>query len=209
MMLPPIGKAVARTSWLTIAALVLLWLGMLLLGGGGSRLDDWLLSRLYAGDATVLAASAAALTELGGWKVVVPASLVGAFLLHLRSASRDALLLLFICLSGRLLVDLQKVMIGRLRPETEHLVEVHTMSFPSGHAANAAITYLALALLLSGRPGAIVAALLFAIAIGTSRIMLGVHWPSDVIGGVAFGLFWVLLLAGPRSRAILRRSNPR
>jgi hypothetical protein len=91
------------------------------------------LSRLYAGGARVLVAIAAAPTEFGGWKVLIPASLLGAFVLYLRSASRDALLLLFICLSGRLLVP-QKVTIGRLRPETEHLVDVHTMSFPSGHA---------------------------------------------------------------------------
>jgi undecaprenyl-diphosphatase len=145
----------------------------------------------------------------GGGKILIAASLLGAFLLYLRSANRDALLLLFICLSGRLLVDLQKVTIARLRPETEHLVDLHTMSFPSGHAANAAITCLALALLLSGRPGVIAAALLFAIAIGTSRIMLGVHWPSDVIGGFAFGLFWVLLAGGRHSLAILRPSSPR
>jgi undecaprenyl-diphosphatase len=196
MLLRPMQSAVAQRSWPAMAALVLLWLGMWLLGGSGSRLDQWLLSRLYVGGAGVPTAIAAALTEFGGWKILIAASLVAAFLLYLRSSSRKALLLLFICLSGRLLVDLQKVTIGRLRPETEHLVDVHTMSFPSGHAANAAMTYLALALLLSGRPGVIVAALLFAVAIGTTRIMLGVHWPSDVIGGLAFGLFWVLLLVG-------------
>jgi hypothetical protein len=64
MMLRPIANAVAQRGARAMAALVLLWVGMLLLGGSGSRLDDWLLSRLYAGDAAVLAAIAAALT---GW----------------------------------------------------------------------------------------------------------------------------------------------
>jgi undecaprenyl-diphosphatase len=36
-------------------------------------------------------------------------------------------------------------------------------------------------------------AILLSVLIGTSRVMLGVHWPSDVVGGWAFGLLWVLL----------------
>ena len=44
------------------------------------------------------------------------------------------------------------------------------------------------------RPAAIVGALLISLAVGLSRPMLGVHWPSDVIGGWAFGAAWVLLM---------------
>ena len=59
------------------------------------------------------------------------------------------------------------------------------------------IFYLALALALTAgtrwhRPAA-AAAVLLSLLIGTSRVMLGVHWPSDVVGGWAFGLLWVLL----------------
>jgi membrane-associated phospholipid phosphatase len=53
---------------------------------------------------------------------------------------------------------------------------------------------LALALAPRGwrRPAA-VAAILLSILIGASRVMLGVHWPSDVVGGWSFGLLWVMV----------------
>jgi undecaprenyl-diphosphatase len=44
------------------------------------------------------------------------------------------------------------------------------------------------------------AAVVLSLLIGTSRVMLGVHWPSDVIGGWAFGMLWVLLTLRPAER---------
>jgi undecaprenyl-diphosphatase len=43
--------------------------------------------------------------------------------------------------------------------------------------------------------------------IGTSRVMLGVHWPSDVIGGWAFGMLWVLLTLRPAERLLRANSE--
>ncbi len=109
--------------------------------------------------------------------------------------------------SGAGLAEAQKYSIARVRPDVEpHLVVVKTSSFPSGHAANSMIFYLALALVLTAgtrwhRPAA-VAAVLLSLLIGTSRVMLGVHWPSDVVGGWAFGLLWVLLTLRLAGRAL-------
>ena len=95
-------------------------------------------------------------------------------------------------------------------PDLEpHLVVVKTSSFPSGHATSSMIFYLTLALVLTAgtrwqRPAA-VGAILLSLLIGTSRVMLGVHWPSDVIGGWAFGMLWVMLtlrLAGRLIRGV-------
>jgi undecaprenyl-diphosphatase len=66
------------------------------------------------------------------------------------------------------------------------------------------IFYLTIALVLTAKTRwqhpAVAGAILLSLAIGTSRVMLGVHWPSDVIGGWAFGTLWVLLTLRPAER---------
>lgn len=182
---------------LILFALVLAWTVMLLFGG--MDMDRALLAVLYGGDRPRLSATARLLTELGGAAVVIPLALAGAAWLVVRIRFRAALLLLAITFGGRALVEIQKVQTARIRPEEhEHLVQVQTLSFPSGHAANATMIYLSLALLLTTsfphRALALWAAVWMALLVGTSRVVLGVHWPSDVIAGWAFGLLWTLLL---------------
>lgn len=183
---------------IVLFALAVAWTVMLLFGG--MDLDRGLLAALYVGDKPpALVTAARILTELGGHRVLVPLTVAGAALLLFRRRLRSAADLLVISLGGRALVELQKMQSARLRPVAhEHLVEVQTLSFPSGHAANSTIVYLTLALLLTGtwprRSLAVWAAVWLSILIGVSRLVLGVHWPSDVIAGWAFGLFWTLLL---------------
>lgn len=166
---------------------------MLLFGAGPADRD--LLLALYARDEPWLALAALGLTYLGDWWTVVVVTLVGAVWLLYRGKRWAALTLLIASFTGRALVILQKAYFARLRPEENiRLVEVSSLSFPSGHAANSTIAYVTLALLLFDDPRhrRIAAALSVALAflIGLSRPMLGVHWPSDVVGGWAFGLFW-------------------
>lgn len=180
-----------------LAGLILAWGVMLLLGG--MELDRGLLLLGYAGHHPNLAFAARWLTELGGAAVLLPATALGTALLAWRRDWRSAVLLVAVTLSGRALVELQKIGIGRLRPESnEHLVAVSNLSFPSAHAANSVMVWLCLALLLPRterrRTSAVWAAVWLALAIGLTRVMLGVHWPSDVIGGWSFGLAWTLLM---------------
>ena len=178
-------------------SLALAWVVMLLFGG--MELDRALLTTLYAGERPDFALPARILTELGGLQVLVPLTFAAAAWLGYRRHFRAALLLLGITLSGRAIVALLKSHTARLRPEDhEHLVEVQSYAFPSAHTANATLVYLSLALLLTStypsRAIALWAAAWMSLLIGASRIVLGVHWPSDVIAGWAFGLFWTLLL---------------
>ncbi len=184
---------------LILAALALVWVAMLWLGGAEG--DRAVLAFLYAGDNPGWGRAARTITELGSFPVVMSLAVIGGLLLARRGQMRAAWLLLALPVTSGLIVELLKRWIGRLRPhDQEHLlVEVQSYAFPSGHTANATVVWLGLALLLvrgaRARPVAIAAAALLAVAIGLSRNMLGVHWPSDVVGGWTFGLFWILALA--------------
>jgi len=171
---------------------------MLLLGAGPA--DRGVLLALYAADEPGLALAAMAFTFLGDWSTVVAVALAATGWLLFQRDYRSALTLLAATFLGRGLVILQKLYFARLRPEEEmRMVDVHSLSFPSGHAANSMITYLSIALLLAPpdkRTAAAAAAIGLSLLIGCSRPMLGVHWPSDVVAGWAFGLLWVMLVLG-------------
>jgi undecaprenyl-diphosphatase len=173
-----------------------IWLAMLLLGRGA--LDRTIYESLYAGGHPALVTTARIFTALGEPTVLVAGGFLVAGWLWWDRRGRFALTLLLVILIGRGLSEVQKYWIARARPSLEpHLVVVKTWSFPSGHAASSMIFYLTLALALTAqgrwRRIAAAGAILLSLLIGTSRVMLGVHWPSDVIGGWSFGMLWVLL----------------
>ena len=177
------------------ASLASLWLAMMLVGTGTA---DWtILHYFYAGDRPVLAQIARWVTRLGdGWFVTLVLIAAGLWLMRGRRFT-TALVLMIGVIVGRGLTELQKIEIGRLRPaEDIHLAETISLSYPSGHSANAMMTYLSLALLLPEvrRKRWIAAALVLAGLVGCSRMVLGVHWPTDVVGGWTYGALWTLLL---------------
>lgn len=178
------------------AALALLWFAMLTVGSGDA--DGWLLALAYAGHRPLIADVGRAFTFLGEGPVLILISVAAAAWLLWRGSPSAALVLVAVTLIGQALIQAQKYGIQRLRPEDlEHLVPVSNPSFPSGHAGNSMIVFLTIALIL-GRGSrwsgfAIICALLLALLVGVSRVVLGVHWPSDVAGGWAFGLLWVLI----------------
>lgn len=194
-----------------IAGLAALWLAMLIWGGG--PLDRTIYEGLYAGHRRALLTVARIFTALGEPTTLIAAGVLCALWLWRLGRGRLGLVLLLIALIGRGLSETQKYWIARPRPELEpHLVAVKTSSFPSGHATSSMIFYLTLALALTAgtrwhRP-AIIGAVLLSLLIGTSRVILGVHWPSDVIGGWAFGMLWALLALKPAER-LLRADSRR
>jgi undecaprenyl-diphosphatase len=82
-----------------------------------------------------------------------------------------------------------KALVDRGRPVFSHPVATAGGgSFPSGHTAGSAALYGILVLLLVRRVLVIVAATVFVLAVGASRVVLGVHYLSDVVGGLALGV---------------------
>jgi undecaprenyl-diphosphatase len=192
-------KRAGASQWRFVCALILLtaiWLAMLL--GGNGPVDRAIYEALYAGHSPVLMATARIFTALGEPTVLIAASFAVALWLWFRGHRHLPFVFIAIIMFGRVVSELQKYWIARARPDLEtHLVVVKTSSFPSGHANSSMIFYLTLAIVLTAgtrwQHKAVAGAIALSLLVGTSRVMLGVHWPSDVVGGWAFGMLWVLL----------------
>jgi undecaprenyl-diphosphatase len=120
-----------------------------------------------------------------------------------------------VALAGRVVQQSLKQLVRRERPPVvDRLVTVDSFSFPSGHSTFSAAYFGALILLLYPvlrRRSRSLAVLMVvhgtatAVAIGASRVWLGVHYPTDVIGGLALGGFWVWAAHLVQSRVLSGR----
>jgi len=196
-----------RNFFLTLIALALaaIFVAAGLMGGPGQNLETSLMARVaeIRAERLGLAPVLAVVTQLGGAWVTLGVSGAAALWLMLRRMPGLALLLTTTVLVERLMVDSLKEWIGRPRPPLEPALS-HSLAFPSGHSANSMTAFLATALIACPRPyrrQAAVAAVGISLVVGLTRIGLGVHWPSDVVGGWALGLLGVgaALLIGERS----------
>ena len=141
------------------------------------------------------------ITAFGGTGILVLISLAVTGFLAL-AHKRGAAILVFASVGGGILLSsLLKSGFERPRPDlVPHAVQVYTASFPSGHAMLSAVTYLTLGALLARiqpRPGLkfyiLGLAVLLTVLVGASRVYLGVHWPTDVLGGWCMGAAWAML----------------
>lgn len=129
--------------------------------------------------------------------IVIIAMLTGFFFFQYRSWKFPLQVSTVLILSS-IVNRMLKRWIDRPRPSGEHMVEVFTMSFPSGHAMSAMAFYGFLVYLSwryvrhSGLKAVLILlCILMILGIGISRIYLGVHYPSDIVAGYLGGLFWV------------------
>ena len=140
-------------------------------------------------------------TSLGGTTVLTMLVLAAVgFLLLIRNWGA-AIFVTVSVVGGTLLSTLLKNWFERPRPDlVPHAVEVSSMSFPSGHAMLSMTTFLTLGAVLAEidkerrtRTYILAWAVFLALLVGTSRVYLGVHWPTDVLAGWCIGSAWALL----------------
>jgi len=141
------------------------------------------------------------ISSLGGYPILFTLiAVVVGYLLVVRRYGPALYVLLSVGL-GTAVSQLLKSLYDRPRPDlVDHLVTTHTASFPSGHATMSTVVYLTLAALIirlvnhrGVRLYVLAVAILISVAVGLSRIYLGVHWPSDVAAGWSLGAAWASL----------------
>lgn len=139
------------------------------------------------------------LTHIGSAYATLGGGLLIALILGLSGHRRRAAALAIAVIGERALVDGIKLILVRARPEFDlHPVATHSSSFPSGHSGNTMAVFLTIALIAAPprwRKVAVAVALTLSFLIGLSRVYLGVHWPSDVIGGWALGATVAIIAA--------------
>lgn len=150
------------------------------------------------GDALLLRI-AAIVSNAGSFALLAPLS-IALLLLRRWKRPADDLALIVIAAGCAVLPSVIKLIVARPRPEFGKATHLLTLSFPSEHTTQAAGIYLTIAILLSHglrrgwREAVIVLAVLIALAVAWSRVYLGVHYPTDVIAGLALGWSWALLV---------------
>ncbi len=142
------------------------------------------------------------MTALAGTPLLAAFTIILTGWFALRREWGAVAVLLAVVLGETALSNGLKALFDRPRPEiARHLVYVQTNSFPSGHATSAAAIYLTLAAFVARsvkarivRNYAFAVAALMALIVGSSRVYLGVHYPTDVIGGLALGAAWAAIV---------------
>jgi membrane-associated phospholipid phosphatase len=161
--------------------------------------DDVLAGITHLGDTTTILAVGVAISAYGLWRWRKPSI---------------PLFVATVVLGQVLISNTIKLAIDRARPELRPRATFSGTSFPSGHTTAAAATYLAVALVLgiatSPRTRAALAgaAVAIAVTVGSTRVLLGVHWFSDVLAGLVIGWSWFGICAVAFGGRLLRFGAP-
>ena len=154
-------------------------------------------------------------TDLGDWPALGIIAVAILAVEMYRAPSRYVIpFALVVIVGNQLVTDAIKDALDRARPTLNPIAATLGPSFPSGHSSTAAAFYAAMALILARRRSPRTRALLagaaaaMAIAVASSRVLLDVHWLSDVIAGVFVGWAWFALCAIAFGGRLLRFAAP-
>lgn len=165
--------------------------------GSTLHLDQAVLLGIHQVHLPWLDALVTSTTDIGGLIGVVVLTLLAVGLLCLARKYRAVVQLLIGVGGAGLMNVLLKNMFERARPDLwQWLVHESSYSFPSGHAMASSALAMSVVLILwhtRWRWGAVAAAALYTVYVGLTRLYLGVHYPSDIIGAWIISAAWVVL----------------
>ncbi|MCE1178507.1 MAG: phosphatase PAP2 family protein [Micrococcales bacterium] len=184
-------------------------------GDGVERLDRPLLDWILGWRSPGVESAVTAFTHVGGPYLMPALAVVGAVGLALWRRTWSPVVLMAVGAGGSLALTLAgKELVGRARPPLADAVPPFesSPSFPSGHTLNATVVavillYAAWPRLRHGRLWLLLAAA-FAGAMGLSRVVLGLHWLSDVMAGWALGLGWAAFVVTGHLLLVVHRRGP-
>ena len=208
----PASVRVSRRPWVwtgVIALAVVAAIGVVIvinLAREPFAFESGLMSVIAASRTPSVTAVAVAFDWLGSGLVssfVVPAIVVVALVLWRRPWAAG-FFVAAVAASG-VITQVFKVLVGRVRPE-DILVHPDFGSFPSGHASNAAVIATALGLIFL-RTWVWVTGAVYTLLMMASRLYLGAHWVSDVVGGLLVGAGAALIVWAPFAEKLYRENR--
>lgn len=208
------GVALASLAVAVFTLLVFSWIATEVREGDTIRFDLSVRTWVHHFFSPELTREMVLISEFGAKILIIAflAALIGFLLLRWKRAAAW----LAVAMAGALVLDLSlKYGFHRARPTPFYGPIPHTYSFPSGHALMSFCFYGVLAGLINGRVRSLVlrvliwvAAALLILAIGFSRIYLGVHYPSDVLAGYLTAALWVSAMIFLDRLRLHRRDRP-
>lgn len=193
----------------------LLWTFILIIGLGSTFIfiatamsngsiapfDTAVISFVQGLEAPWLTAILKVFTTMGSGYFVAPMALILVAILYFGLRARPQAWLLLIVIAGTPLFNtLLKLYFKRERPDIHRILDAHGFSFPSGHAMisfslYAIITFIAWGFIktAAGRVVLLLFTAFMILTISISRIYLGVHYPSDIVGGFTVSALWLTI----------------
>lgn len=170
-----------------------------LAGYGFSTIDQPPLDWTIAHRAPTLTSIALIVSALGDVAAMMTMAVIGCAVLAWRGHWWPAGLVAIAAGGAAVLSPVTKQLVGRARPPVvDRLVPETNQAFPSGHALGSFVVVGILAVVVLTRlrhplvrAVTIVGAAMFVVAVGVSRLYLGVHWPTDILGGWLMGALWL------------------
>ena len=185
-----------RRLWLLIllgAALMAIKVCEDVIDGETSGVDQAILVWLHSHTSTSLAYAAGIVTLSGSWMTLLPLSVITVVLLLALQRRQEGIYLAATVVGGELVSYVMKLAVGRARPALWEHDWYYGASFPSGHTLMTTCYAMAAAVCVSrlwpqSRWAAFATAAIWVLLVAISRMVLGVHWPTDVAAAICIGV---------------------